>query len=83
MAVCARAIQQPDGSLVLRLDPTATELSTCQYVVQSGAELANGLFSLSAEEGAYISAMIVSTWAAAWGVRAVIDVVKNHSGSTE
>lgn len=83
MAACIKAVQQPDGSLVLRLDPTATDLSTCQYVVQSGAELANSLFSLSAEDGSYISAMIVSVWAAAWGVRAVINVVQNHSGSSE
>ena len=40
MAVCARAIQQPDGTLLLALDPTAQDLSTCPYVVEDGATTA-------------------------------------------
>lgn len=83
MAMCARAVQLADGSLVLALDPTAPDLSACPYVVSSGAELANSLFSLTAVEGSYISAMIVSVWAAAWGVRSLIEVVQNHSGSSQ
>lgn len=79
MAACARAVQQADGSLVLVLDPAAPDLSACPYVVSSGAELANSLFSLTAEDGAYVSMIIVSVWAAAWATRSVINVVKQGS----
>lgn len=79
MAACARAVQQADGALVLVLDPAAPDLSTCPYVVSSGAELANSLFSLTAEDGAYVSMLIVSVWSAAWAIRAVINVVKQGS----
>ena len=79
MAACAQVVQQADGKLLLVLDPVATDLSTCPYVVQSGAELSNSLFSLTAEDGAQLSAAIVACWVAAWGLKA-INVVK---GSTE
>jgi len=76
MAACARAVQQADGSLALVLDPTAADLSTCPYVVQSGAELANSLFSLTAEDGAYVSTAIISVWIAAYFIRSIIAVIK-------
>lgn len=76
MASCARGVQQPDGSIVLVLDPTAPDLSTCPYVVQSGAELSNSLFSLTAEDGAYVSASIIGCWVAAYLIRSVINVVR-------
>jgi hypothetical protein len=79
MAACAQAVQQPDGSLVLKLEPTATDLSTCQYVVQSGAELANSLFSMTAEDGAWVSSGIIGVWAAAYGIRSIIDIVRGSS----
>lgn len=79
MAACARAVQQPDGTLVLVLDPAAPDLSTCPYVVQSGAELANSLFNLTAADGSYISMLIVSVWVAAYCVRSVINVVRKGS----
>lgn len=79
MAACAQAIQQPDGKLVLVLDPVATDLSTCPYVVQSGAEVANSLFSLTAEDGAYLSTGIVACWATAWCLKAIIHVVRGSS----
>jgi len=80
MAACAQAVQQPDGTLVLKLDPTATDLSTCPYVVQSGAEVANSLFSLTPKEGGLLSAGIISCWVAAYGIRSIINVIR---GSTE
>lgn len=79
MAACARAVQQQNLSYVLELDPAATDLSTCQYVVQSGAELSNSLFSLTAEDGGYISASIVGCWAAAYGIRSVINLIRGSS----
>lgn len=83
MPTCARAVQQADGSLALVLDQSATDVTACSYVVQSGPEIANSLVALSAEDGAAVSAMIVSVWAAAWGIRAVIDVVRNNGASDE
>lgn len=79
MAACAQAVQQPDGSLVLKLEPTATDLSTCQYVVQSGAELSNSLFSMTASDGALVSSGIVGVWAAAFGIRSIIDTIRGSS----
>lgn len=79
MAACAQAVQQPDGTLVLRLEPTATDLSTCQYVVQSGAELANSLFSMTASDGALVSSGIIAAWAAAYAIRSIINVVRGSS----
>lgn len=81
MASCAKAVTQADGSLVLVLDPSAPDLSTCPYVVQSGAELANSLFSLTAEDGAYVSSSIIGVWVAAYCIRSVINVVRKGSDS--
>lgn len=83
MPTCARAVQQADGSLALVLDPSATDVTACSYVVQTGPEIANSLVALSAEDGAEISASIVALWAAAWGIRAVINVVQNSGASDE
>lgn len=79
MATCAVAVLQPDGSYFLKIDPSVTDVSTCSYVVQSGADIANSLFSMSAEDGSLVSVGIVSVWAAAWGIKAVITVVKGGS----
>jgi hypothetical protein len=86
MAVCARVVNYTGADMgagpvqVLVLDPSAADLSKCQYVVSSGAELANSLFSLTAEDGAYVSSAIIGCWVAAYLVRSVINVIK---GSTE
>jgi len=79
MAVCARAVQQADSTLVLALDPTAADLSACPYVVQSGAELGDTLLTMSAQDGALASGMIVSVWLAAYFTRVVIDIFKVRS----
>lgn len=83
MPTCARAIQQADGSLALVLDPSATDVTACSYVVQTGPEVASSLVALSVEDGVQISTMIVATWAAAYGIRAVINVVQNSGASDE
>lgn len=82
MAICARGVTQADGSIVLVLDPAAPDLSTCPYVVQSGAELANSLFSLTAEDGAYVSSAIISVWIVAYFIRQIINVVKIGSSDS-
>lgn len=79
MPACAQAVQQGDGSYALVLDPSATDLSTCAYVVQTGAELGNSLVSFSASDGALLSSGVVGCWVAAYGIRTVIEVIK---GST-
>lgn len=81
MAACAQAVQQPDGRLVLELMPAATDLSTCQYVVQSGAELANSLFSLTAVEGAKLSSGIIACWLVAYFGRTTINVIRQGSSN--
>lgn len=79
MAACARAIQQADGSLVLELMPTATDLSTCQYVVQSGAELSNSLFSMTAQDGALASGAVIACWVTAYAVKSIILILRGSS----
>lgn len=79
MAICAKGVQQADGSIVLVLDPLAPDLSACQYVVQSGAELANSLFSHTAEEGWQMSAGIIACWAAAYTIRSIMKIIKDSS----
>jgi hypothetical protein len=80
MAACARAVQQPNGSFLLELDPAATDLTACQYVVQSGAELGNNLLTMSVEDGAIASGLIIGCWVTAFGVKSVINVFR---GSTK
>lgn len=81
MATCAIAIQQPDGSYFLKLDPSETNVSTCTYVVQSGADIANSIFNMSAEDGGLISAGLVSVWMAAWGIKAILAVINGSTGN--
>lgn len=82
MPACARAVQQADGSLALVLDPSATDLSTCAYVVQTGAELGNSLVSFSASDGALLSSGVISCWVAAYGIRSLIEVIKGSTHET-
>ena len=78
MAICARGVTV-DGQVMLVIDPAAPDLSTCPYVVMSGAEVANSLFSFTAADGGYLSGAIVGCWAVAFFIRSVIDVVKGSS----
>lgn len=77
MAACARAIQQQDGSFLLGLDPAATDLTACAFVVESGSEYGNSLLSLSAQDGGLLSGAIISCWAAAFGIRAIISIIRS------
>lgn len=89
MATCVRVVSYHGRDIwdaptspvpVVILDPYRSDVSKCEFVVTSGAEVANGLFSLSAADGAYLSAAIIGVWVAAYLIRSVIDVIK---GSTE
>lgn len=72
MGVCAKAIAQPDGTLLLALDPTVTDTSTCAYVVETGASNAwSELGNMSVQDAQTISVYVGLVWAVAWGFRAV------------
>lgn len=79
MPVCARAVQQADGSMALVLDTTQTNVSACTYVVQTGPEVASSLVALSIEDGGLISSAIVGCWAAAYGIRQLVNFVQTGS----
>jgi hypothetical protein len=72
MPVCARAIQQPDGTLLLALDPTVSDTSTCAYVVETGASNAwTELGNMSIADAQLIGACVGGVWAIAWGFKAI------------
>lgn len=84
MAICARAIQQPDGTLLLALDPIAKDLSTCPYVVQDGASNAwQELGNMSIENAHVIGMAVGLVWAVAFTfrllARAIFDPLQNES----
>lgn len=79
MAVCARGVVQQDGSILLVLDSSVTNLATCQYVVQSGSDISNSFLLMTAEDGAVFSSGVIACWALAYGIRSIINILK---GST-
>jgi hypothetical protein len=84
MPVCARAIQQPDGSLLLGLDPTNPDLSTCPYVVDDGATNAwRELGNMSIENATTIGTAVGLVWAVAWGFKALIKAVSIYDTERE
>jgi hypothetical protein len=80
MAICARGVMV-DGQVMLVIDPAAPDLSACPYVVMSGAEVANSLFSFTAADGGLLSGAIVGCWAAAFAIRSVINIIKGSTDS--
>lgn len=84
MPVCARAIQQQDGTLLLALDPTNTNLSTCQYVVDDGASNAwRELGNMSLENASTIGVYVGAVWAIAWSFKALIKTVSLNERELE
>lgn len=76
MPACLRPVAQQDGSFLLAIDPSATDLTACAYVVESGAELGNSLFSMTAQDGGVYSGLIISCWVVAFSVRTIIQIIK-------
>jgi len=73
MAACVIATQQPDGSYALTLDPANQNLSTCQYVLESGSDYGYGsLFDLTPDQALDIGTAIVLCWTVGWTYRQVI-----------
>lgn len=85
MPVCARAVQLPDGTLVLALDPVATNLSTCPYVVEDGATNAwRELGNMSLENAQQIGMYVGAAWAVAFAARVIIRALSlNQNESPE
>jgi hypothetical protein len=83
MTTCAVAVQQPDGAYVLQLAPSITDVSTCSYVVQSGADVAGSLLMMSAKDGATYSVAIVAMWSGAWIFKMLIKTLKGDSNESE
>lgn len=76
MPVCARAIQQADGSLLLALDPAHPDLSTCPYTVDDGASNAwRELGNMSYENAFVIGSGVGVVWAIAFTFRLLIKAV--------
>jgi hypothetical protein len=72
MPACAQAIQQQDGTYVLTLVPSNTNLSTCAYVVETGQESQiASLLSMSPQDAGQISFAIGGLWAVCWGFRLI------------
>jgi hypothetical protein len=84
MSVCAKAIQQQDGSLLLALDPTITDTSTCAYVVDTGASNAwRELGNMSIGDAQVIAAYVGGVWAIAWGLKAIRKSISTYEASND
>ena len=84
MGVCAKAVQQPDGTLLLALDPAVTDTSTCAYVVETGASnVWTELGNMSMQNAQEISAYVGFLWAIAWGLRAIRDAISLNEGNRD
>lgn len=83
MSTCAVAVQQADGSYFLRLDPTVTDVSSCTYVVQSGADIGGSLLMMSANDGGLYSLAIFSVWATAWAFRMLIKTLQGDTNESD
>jgi len=70
MATCAQAVQNPDGSLSLVLQPSQTDLTQCSFAVLSGTEISNlSLFFLSPSDALTLLSPICLVLAVAWGYK--------------
>jgi len=82
MAVCAKAVVQPDGSSLLALDPTVTDTATCAYVVETGADTAwHELGSMSIADAQVIGLYVGGVWAIAWAFKAVAKTISTNQGT--
>lgn len=76
MTACAKAVQQADGTLLLALDPTNKDLSTCAYTVDDGASTAwQQLGGMSVSDAQTVGLSVGVLWATAWAFKAIARVV--------
>lgn len=78
MGICAKVVQV-NGEDLLALDPSQTNLTSCVYVVESGSDLANDFFRMSAQDGAVFSAGLISCWFTAWVCRLIVSIIKDST----
>lgn len=82
MPICAKAVQQPDGTLLLALDPLVTDFSTCPYVVESGGANAwRELGNLTVDGAQQIGSAVGLFLAIAWGFKTLGRVVSSNPES--
>lgn len=83
MPVCARVIQQPDGALVLALDPAASDLSSCAYVVETGSATSawSELGNLTIPQAQQVGMGVVLVWAIAWTFRVLAKSISSFESS--
>lgn len=81
--ICATLIEQSDGSYLLGVDPSITDVSTCTYVVQSGSEVGNSLLNMSIDDGLQWSYAVFGLWAIAWACRMMISTLKGDSNESQ
>ena len=72
MAMCGVGVQQPDGRIYLAIDPTATDLSTCEYIVDNASSNAwRELGSLTLPQSQLIGLAIAAVWVTAWTFKTI------------
>jgi hypothetical protein len=81
--ICATGVNQSDGTVLLVLNPSVTDVSTCQYVVQSGSDVAGSLLTMSAQTGGLYAAAMVSVWLIAWSFKALYKTLGVNSNESD
>ncbi len=82
MPICAKT-KLIDGSLLLELDPSVTNFSTCPYVVETGTDsLIAQLSELTPENAVAIASAIALVWSVAWGFRTLAQFLQSFGGNT-
>jgi len=77
MAICVKQTNIDANTGILQVDTATTDLNSCAYVLQTGAEYKNSQFlNLSIEDGAAIGSAIVACWTIAFCIRALINFIK-------
>jgi len=78
MPTCAKIVVV-NGENMIALDVGNPNLTTCSYVVESGVDVSNNFWTLSATDGAVFSAGVISCWMVAYGIRSIMFIVKGSS----
>jgi hypothetical protein len=73
---CVDLVLQADGSYAV-FPVETTDFTTCNFVLQTGAEVGNSLFNLSPAQGLEISMYVCALWATAWGIKQIAKVLNS------
>lgn len=81
MPACGKYVTLHDGVVVVGVDPSTTDLSTCAYVLQTATEYGSGNFfflnQISVADSQVIAAHMGIVWAIAWGFKQIANLVKD------